>query len=206
MYMKVRDPAMAIIEVEDYMYATSQLAQTTLRSVLGEAELDELLVRAREDQRDPQGHHRRADRSVGDRSDRGRGEGRGPAPGDEARDGAAGRGGAGTPRQGDQRAGRAAGVADAPRSGADAGAGADRAAAPLSPDGHRDRRREQLDDDLPYSDRDDPALHAQGLPAASGQRPAAGQLPGDGTPGVAGSPLTAPGLPLPTIKVEERKT
>ena len=43
MYMKVRDPAMAIIEVEDYMYATSQLAQTTLRSVLGEAELDELL-------------------------------------------------------------------------------------------------------------------------------------------------------------------
>ena len=43
MYMKVRDPAMAIIEIEDYMYATSQLAQTTLRSVLGEAELDELL-------------------------------------------------------------------------------------------------------------------------------------------------------------------
>ena len=43
MYMKVRDPAMAIIEIEDYMYATSQLAQTTLRSVVGEAELDELL-------------------------------------------------------------------------------------------------------------------------------------------------------------------
>jgi len=43
MYMKVRDPSMAIIEIEDYMYATSQLAQTTLRSVLGEAELDELL-------------------------------------------------------------------------------------------------------------------------------------------------------------------
>lgn len=43
MYMKVRDPALAIIEIEDYMYATSQLAQTTLRSVLGEAELDELL-------------------------------------------------------------------------------------------------------------------------------------------------------------------
>jgi regulator of protease activity HflC (stomatin/prohibitin superfamily) len=44
MYMKVRDPAMAIIEVEDYMYATSQLAQTTLRSVLGQVELDELLA------------------------------------------------------------------------------------------------------------------------------------------------------------------
>ena len=44
MYMKVRDPAQAVIEVEDYMYATSQLAQTTLRSVLGEVELDELLA------------------------------------------------------------------------------------------------------------------------------------------------------------------
>jgi regulator of protease activity HflC (stomatin/prohibitin superfamily) len=43
MYMKVRDPATAVIEIEDYMFATSQLAQTTLRSVLGEAELDELL-------------------------------------------------------------------------------------------------------------------------------------------------------------------
>ncbi len=43
MYMKVREPSLAVIEIEDYMYATSQLAQTTLRSVLGEAELDELL-------------------------------------------------------------------------------------------------------------------------------------------------------------------
>jgi regulator of protease activity HflC (stomatin/prohibitin superfamily) len=37
------DPVNSIIEVEDYMYATSQLAQTTLRSVCGQAELDELL-------------------------------------------------------------------------------------------------------------------------------------------------------------------
>jgi regulator of protease activity HflC (stomatin/prohibitin superfamily) len=41
--MRVTDPAKAIIEIEDYLYATSQLAQTTLRSVLGEVELDELL-------------------------------------------------------------------------------------------------------------------------------------------------------------------
>jgi regulator of protease activity HflC (stomatin/prohibitin superfamily) len=40
---RVVDPSRAIVEVEDYMYATSQLAQTTLRSVLGEAELDQLL-------------------------------------------------------------------------------------------------------------------------------------------------------------------
>ena len=43
LYMRVKNPEMAIIEIEDYRYATSQLAQTTLRSVLGEVELDELL-------------------------------------------------------------------------------------------------------------------------------------------------------------------
>ena len=43
-YFKVFDPNKAIVEVEDYLYATSQLAQTTLRSVIGEAELDELLA------------------------------------------------------------------------------------------------------------------------------------------------------------------
>jgi regulator of protease activity HflC (stomatin/prohibitin superfamily) len=42
-YFRVLDPIRAIIEVENYLYATSQLSQTTLRSVLGEAELDELL-------------------------------------------------------------------------------------------------------------------------------------------------------------------
>jgi regulator of protease activity HflC (stomatin/prohibitin superfamily) len=44
LYMRVKNPEMAVIEIEDYLYATSQLAQTTLRSVLGEAELDELLA------------------------------------------------------------------------------------------------------------------------------------------------------------------
>jgi len=42
-YFRVMDPLKAIIEVQDYLYATSQLAQTTLRSVLGEVELDDLL-------------------------------------------------------------------------------------------------------------------------------------------------------------------
>jgi regulator of protease activity HflC (stomatin/prohibitin superfamily) len=42
-YFRVMDPSRAVIDVEDYMYATSQLAQTTLRSILGQAELDELL-------------------------------------------------------------------------------------------------------------------------------------------------------------------
>jgi regulator of protease activity HflC (stomatin/prohibitin superfamily) len=43
-YYRVVDPRRAIVEVENFMYATSQLAQTTLRSVLGQAELDDLLA------------------------------------------------------------------------------------------------------------------------------------------------------------------
>jgi regulator of protease activity HflC (stomatin/prohibitin superfamily) len=43
-YFRVVDPRKAVVEVENYMYATSQLAQTTLRSVLGQAELDDLLA------------------------------------------------------------------------------------------------------------------------------------------------------------------
>jgi regulator of protease activity HflC (stomatin/prohibitin superfamily) len=42
-YFRVMNPRSAIVEVENYNYATSQLAQTTLRSVLGQVELDELL-------------------------------------------------------------------------------------------------------------------------------------------------------------------
>ena len=43
-YFRVMDPSKAILQVEDYMVATSQLAQTTLRAVLGKHELDEMLA------------------------------------------------------------------------------------------------------------------------------------------------------------------
>lgn len=43
-YFRVVDPMKAVLEVEDYQYATYQLSQTTLRSILGQAELDELLA------------------------------------------------------------------------------------------------------------------------------------------------------------------
>ena len=43
-YFRVVEPERAIVQVENYLYATSQLAQTTLRSVLGQVELDELLA------------------------------------------------------------------------------------------------------------------------------------------------------------------
>jgi regulator of protease activity HflC (stomatin/prohibitin superfamily) len=44
LYFRVRDPSRAVLEIEDFLFATSQLAQTTLRSVIGQAELDELLA------------------------------------------------------------------------------------------------------------------------------------------------------------------
>jgi regulator of protease activity HflC (stomatin/prohibitin superfamily) len=43
-YFRVMDPNKAIVEVENYMYATSQLSQTTLRSILGQEELDDMLA------------------------------------------------------------------------------------------------------------------------------------------------------------------
>ena len=43
-FFRVIDPREAIVQVEDYLYATSQISQTTLRSVLGQAELDDLLA------------------------------------------------------------------------------------------------------------------------------------------------------------------
>ncbi|HMQ81024.1 MAG TPA: slipin family protein, partial [Ignavibacteria bacterium] len=42
-YFRVLQPEKAVIEVQDFLFATSQIAQTTLRSVLGQSELDELL-------------------------------------------------------------------------------------------------------------------------------------------------------------------
>jgi regulator of protease activity HflC (stomatin/prohibitin superfamily) len=43
-YFRVSDPTKAVVEIEDYYFATSQLAQTTLRSVIGQSELDQLLA------------------------------------------------------------------------------------------------------------------------------------------------------------------
>jgi len=43
-YFRVIDPSKAIVQVEDFLYATSQISQTTLRSVLGQVELDDLLA------------------------------------------------------------------------------------------------------------------------------------------------------------------
>jgi regulator of protease activity HflC (stomatin/prohibitin superfamily) len=44
LYFRVSKAQRAVLEIEDFLFATSQLAQTTLRSVIGQAELDELLA------------------------------------------------------------------------------------------------------------------------------------------------------------------
>ncbi|MEE9219255.1 MAG: slipin family protein [Acidobacteriota bacterium] len=54
-YFRVVDPNRAVVEVENYHYATSQLAQTTLRSVLGQVELDDLLSERERLNKDLQG-------------------------------------------------------------------------------------------------------------------------------------------------------
>ena len=91
-YFRVVDPNKAIVEVENFLLATSQIAQTTLRSVLGKAELDQLLAERErlneslqkiiDEQTEPWGV------KVTDRRDQGRRDPRA----DAARDGAPGRG------------------------------------------------------------------------------------------------------------------
>ena len=106
LYFRVLHPEKAVIQVENYLYGTSQLAQTTLRSVCGQAELDELLAERErinqqlqeiiDQQTEPWGVKVRAVEVKQHR----------PAAGDAARDGEAGRGRAREARQGDPRRGR----------------------------------------------------------------------------------------------------
>jgi regulator of protease activity HflC (stomatin/prohibitin superfamily) len=82
-YFRVIDPRKAIIEVEDFLYATSQICQTTLRSILGQSQLDDLLSN-----------------TLGHQSRQCGSEKRRPATGNAEGAGQAGGGGTGTARQG----------------------------------------------------------------------------------------------------------
>ena len=116
-YFRVMDPRRAIVEVENYHYATSQLAQTTLRSVLGQVELDDLLSqRERLNQRaaaDPRPAHR----SVGHQGVGRRSEARRSAARHAARDGPTGGSRAREACQDHPRRGRAGGVGEAAAGG-----------------------------------------------------------------------------------------
>ena len=118
-YFRVVDPEKAIIQVENYMQATSQLAQTTLRSVLGKHELDEMLAERDKLNRDIQEILDAADRRLGHQGRQRRDQARRPQRDHGARDRPPGRGRARAAGQGDQRRGRAAGGPEAARGRAD---------------------------------------------------------------------------------------
>ena len=192
LYMRVTDPAKAIIEIEDYLYATSQLAQTTLRSVLGEVELDELLSdrekinavlkKIIDERTDPWGIEVSAvevkDVDLPDQMKRAMAR---QAEAERERRAKV------IAAQGELQASET--LAQAARTPRDR---AERDPAPLPPDGHRDRRGEQLDDDLPDPDRAVPAV-----PAGASAAPAGASGPGCPAP-VASTEPPAPRCPRPT--------
>ena len=96
-YFRVVDPIKATVNVQNYMFAISQQAQTSLRSIIGQSEMDQLLAERESGQPGTAPDHRRADRGpVGHPGRAGRDQGRVAARGHEAVHVTAGRGGAGT--------------------------------------------------------------------------------------------------------------
>ena len=104
-----RRPGAVGLEIETVLAATSQIAQTTLRSVLGKAELDALLAERESAQRAAAADHRRPDRAVGREGHRGRDQGRRDPRAHAARDRPPGRGRARAAREDHQRRGRGPG-------------------------------------------------------------------------------------------------
>src|SRR5258705_7833977 len=98
-YFRVTDPAAAVVRVENYLKATSLISQTTLRSVLGQAELDELLSQRDKINLRLQEIIDRQTDPWGNQSDCRRGQRRCFARQHEARDGRPGRGGAAATRE-----------------------------------------------------------------------------------------------------------
>src|SRR5713101_2262315 len=92
LYFRVIDPSRAVTEVRDYLFATFQLSQTTLRSVGGQTELDDLLGQREKGEHEDPGDHRPADRAVGHQGQAGRAQEHRSAAGYAARDRGAGRG------------------------------------------------------------------------------------------------------------------
>ena len=117
-YFRIVDPAKAIIQVANPFEATSQLAQTTLRSVLGQHELDDDAVAARQAERGHPAHPRPVDGCLGHQGRERRDQARRPEREHDPRDGEAGGSRAHAPREDHPRRGREAGGGAAGRSGA----------------------------------------------------------------------------------------
>ena len=86
-YFRVVDPIKAVVNVQNYMFAVSQQAQTSLRSIIGQSEMDQLLAERDTVNRALRRHHRRAHRGpLGHPGGAGRDQGREPAGEHEALD------------------------------------------------------------------------------------------------------------------------
>ena len=164
-FFRVVDPQKAIIQVEDYLTATSQLAQTTLRVVLGKHELDEMLAERERLEPGRAADPRRADRRLGHQGDQRRDQAHRPERIDGARHRAPGRSRTRAPRQGDPCRRRETGRGRLARSRADAGAAARGDAAALPADDDAGGRRPRLDGGVPAAD--GPAGAAAGQGAAT---------------------------------------
>ena len=156
-YFRVVDPNKSVIEVENHVLATSQISQTTLRSVLGQKDLDDLLTNREADKRRAADHHRRADRPVGHQGQRRRGQGRRDPAADAAGDGPAGRERARAAGEDHRRRGRVPGLR-APQAGRRPAGEPDGVAAQALPDDGRDRRQPELHDHPAHPPRPLPAL------------------------------------------------
>ena len=116
-YFNVMNPIDAVIKIANHYVATSLYAQTTLRNILGQHELDEILAEREKIGSLSAEDHRRGDRRLGHQGERGRDQGHRAAGGDAPRDGAPGRSRARAPREDHRRRRRVSVVAEAPRSG-----------------------------------------------------------------------------------------
>ena len=89
-FYKVVDPVMSVLQVQNFAGAAQNIAATTLRSVVGDMSLDDVLVQARGDEQHPAHKARRGDRALGREGDQRRGTRDKPAPrragGDDAPD------------------------------------------------------------------------------------------------------------------------
>ena len=157
-YFKIVDPKNAIVQVENYMSATSQIAQTTLRAVLGQHVLDELLserekINAILQEIIDDGH-----RPLGDQGLDRRGQGRRDPRRDAEGDGTPGRSRARAAREDHQLRGRVPGGGTAEGRRPRARGAPGRAAAALPADADRGQRLAVVDDRLPRADRHHPAV------------------------------------------------
>ena len=161
-YFRIIDPEKAIVQVENFMVATSQIAQTTLRSVLGQHVLDELLSERDKINSILQQIIDEATSPWGDQGLDRRGQGRRDPDRHAAGHGAPGRSRARAAGEGDRSRGRVPGVRAAEGRGARARREPDVAPAALPADDARDQLRALVDDHPAAADRALQAVHRAG--------------------------------------------